>query len=85
MKKKSIQLIFVVLIILDIKINFIIANSLNQIKFHRFNYIRYISVFNVLDNELAEKFCNASFDMVAVRAGEISPLPGNPGPRGRPG
>jgi hypothetical protein len=55
----------------------------------RLNFIGIIrlthtSVFNILDNELAEKFCNVSFDMVLIRVGEISPLLENPGPRDRP-
>lgn len=47
-------------------------------------YIRHTFIFNILDNELAEKVCNVSFDMVAIRVGGISPLPGSPGPKGRP-
>lgn len=47
--------------------------------------MKHTYVFNILDNELAEKFCNASFGMVPIPVREISPLPGNPDPRDRPG
>lgn len=73
------------MLIVNVKVNF--TNSLKRLHFHRFNYMnmKHTYVFNILDNELAEKFCNASFGMVPIPVRGISPLPGNPDPRDRPG